>query len=91
MGGVGKPETGRAIEVAKEKGKKNLFGQAIAVPFLNYSILLLHLLFLEIKEEKAKETGKLGIALVEEENNLCAQFSLFCRVSFTELITGSNS
>lgn len=53
--------------------------QAIAVPFLNNSILISYPLFLENKEEKSKEPGKLGFAMVEEENNLCAQFPLFCK------------
>lgn len=34
--------------------------------------------------------GNYKLAMVREENNLCAQISLLCRVSFTKLTTGSN-
>lgn len=62
--------------------------QAIAVPFLNNSILISYPLFLENKEEKAKEPGKLGLAMVEKGNNLCAQFSLFCKGKFYNAYNG---
>lgn len=84
-------QTGRATPVAKGKGKKNLSVQAIAVPSPNNNILSSCRLSLEIKVGKAKKTGKLGLAVVEEGNNLCDQSSMCCRVSFKMLITGSNS
>lgn len=73
-----------------KKRSKHVFAQAIAVSFLNNSTLLSCPLFLENKEEKAKGDCKTRAATVEEENNLCAQFSLFCRGRFTMLRTGSN-
>lgn len=79
------------LRLPRGREKKNLSVQAIAVPSPNNNILSSCRLSLEIKVGKAKKTGKLGLAVVEEGNNLCDQSSMCCRVSFKMLITGSNS